>query len=187
MAQVGEGRLPQGLTPSLAALAAQVGEGRLLKASGVVNGAFALTVVVGVARLILLVILHTTRDRSIVSPFYHTAFIGGPQWLANRRAMPLPNGSAYAYGRQWRAQQAQRAAAMGRGDSCWGYSGQDYWSQSSTCTGNPTESSGLGDEWPAELPRESRMLTGPGGDEWPREMLTATCAPRSLFTSPGLP
>ena len=62
---------------------------RMMSAGSVANLAMACTVLVGVWKLLLLVILHTTRLKAEESPFVHTPFVGGAQWLANRS---LPEG-----------------------------------------------------------------------------------------------
>lgn len=74
---------------------------RLIAASSVQNGAFALTVVVGVWKLLLLTILHTTRQNAgITSPFIHTPWVLGEQWKKNRQ---LPEGFDEAQRRARRA------------------------------------------------------------------------------------
>jgi len=60
-------------------------ENSSLPVDSVIVGCMGITIVTCVAKLLLLVILHTTRDRALGTPFYHTAFIGGPQWKENRK------------------------------------------------------------------------------------------------------
>lgn len=61
---------------------------RIISGSAVQNAAMGLTVVVGVWKLLLLVILHTTTQQTAgasKSPFVHTPWVLGEQWLKNRK------------------------------------------------------------------------------------------------------
>ena len=48
------------------------------------QAAFAFTVIATVWKLLLLVIIHVTREREGLGPYHHTLLIGGTQWMANR-------------------------------------------------------------------------------------------------------
>lgn len=56
----------------------------LMSASATQNSAFAFTVIIGVWKLLLLVILHTT-SKNEPSPFKHTPVVCGAQWRTNRQ------------------------------------------------------------------------------------------------------
>ena len=59
-------------------------EGTPLSASGVVYAALGVTVIRAVWTLLLLVVLHVTKERDNPLPFKHTPLVLGPQWRLNR-------------------------------------------------------------------------------------------------------
>ena len=174
-------------------------EGTPLSASGVVYAALGVTVIRAVWTLLLLVVLHVTKERDNPLPFKHTPLVLGPQWRLNR-APPEgmePDEARPAYARR-RGLGRSKGGKSGRG----GERGRD---ERGRRGGRPAERDrprpargGYDDEYEDGYDEEyggkyggdrtrhqfDDTDTNASTDGTPREVVEATCAKRALYRTP---
>ena len=170
-------------------------EGTPLSASGVVYAALGVTVIRAVWTLLLLVVLHVTKERDNPLPFRHTPIVLGPQWRLNR-APPEgmePDEARPAYARR-RGLGRAKGGKGGKGgdrdrdrdrdrddrDRRGGRPDRD----------RPRPAGGYDDEYDDEY-GDDRVRhqfddtdTNASTDGTPREVVEATCAKRALYRTP---
>lgn len=147
-----------------------------LPVDSIIVGCMGLTIVTCVAKLLLLVILHTTRDRALGTPFYHTAFIGGPQWKENRKPQEGDEVEDDGAGRRPRRKPyAARNNSQTRGGFRGG-AGAMYGDNADDEYADEYGNDGTGTMQSTE--------DAEGFELGEMEMMEATCLARALFTTP---